>query len=88
MPSAPAAVVGTLLPQVAAELGLQPPRGLDLGKEEPAGKEPARLLAEADERSHGVAVTGSAVFPRAPDAAWRMRLSSTQAAHPIKLYQR
>ena len=73
---------------LAAELGPQPSRGLDLGEEEPAGEEPARLLAEADQRSHGKAWLGVAASPRAPIAAWRTRLSSTQAAHPIKLYQR
>ena len=55
---------------LAAELRLQPPRGPDLGEEEPAGKEAARLLAETDDGAHDNAETGAAV-PRAPMTAWR-----------------
>ena len=74
---------------LAADLRLQPPGGLDFGDQEPLREEPARLLAETDDGGggHGVgnACAGVAV---GPSAAWMTRLNSTQAAQPMKLYQR
>ncbi len=74
---------------LAADLRLQPPGRLDFGDEESLREKPARLLAEADDRGagHGVddVLAGVAV---GPDVAWMIRLNNTQAAHPMKLYQR
>jgi hypothetical protein len=36
-----------------AHLALEAPRGLDLREQETAREKPARLLAEADQRTHG-----------------------------------
>ena len=73
---------------LAADLRLQPPRGLDLGDEEAPREEAARLLAEADDGlvAHAARVTSRGV--RGPSTACSDRLTTMQMAHPITLYQR
>ena len=74
---------------LAADFGPEPPGRLDFRKQEPPRKKSARLLTEANDgrRHHDVAsaLAGGLV---GPSTAWIIRLNSTQAAHPIKLYQR
>ena len=68
---------------------LKPAGGLDFRKEKSFGKYPAGLLAETDDGrcAHDVAKAGAGGFV-GPNAAWMSKLNTTQAAQPIKLYQR
>ena len=73
----------------AADFRLQPAGGQDFGEEKPLREEPARLLAETDDRrgAHG----GTLRRRRCGRAEQRLAaatLNSTQAAQPIRLYQR
>ena len=78
---------------LAADLGLEPPRRGDLGVEVAPGEEAAWLLAEADDRAlcvdrgHGFALASAGGGP-GPSTAWIARLKPTHAAQPIRLYQR
>ena len=73
----------------AAELRLQAPGRLDFGHQEPFREKPARLLAETNDWRGGHDFAGvGAVRSPGPRNVWRTALNSTQAAHPIRLYQR
>ena len=74
----------------AAEFRLQSPGRLDFGDQEPFREKPARLLAETDDRrgSHDLGGAGVVRLPGAQQRPGEPALNSTQAAHPMKLYQR
>ena len=81
---------------LAADLLLKFPRGLDLGEEESSREESARLLAEADDRGGRGGGRGgghdagdpSSGRGRAPARSCNTTLSITHARQPITLYQR
>src|SRR5262249_62132031 len=66
----------------SAYLPLQPPRGLDLGDEKAARKEPAGLLPECDDRLRGHAA-GRATATRGPRTARRARPQAADAPQPV-----
>src|SRR5262249_7893397 len=69
----------------AADLGLQRPRGPDLGHEEAPREEAAGLLAERDDRPIHWARPPAR---RCGRIACRVTLSTMHAAQPMMLYQR
>src|ERR1035437_445955 len=73
----------------AAGLRLQAPGRLAFCKKETSREQPARLLAETNDWRGGHDLDGAgAIRSPGPSNAWRTALNSTQAAHPIRLYQR